>query len=483
MNTNEGLRNKSRAWWWGLLALLILVLACLWVNGRRIPQDISRRATEAVTAAGASADMTIGVDGRDVVLAGEIGPMVDRAGLVKTLQSLPGVRTVTDRLVLAKLEPARFSLKVSEREAAVAGLMPDREAAGVLEKAAAALFGEERLTGEIETKPGIEAPAWQDALATLIPELKGAAPAGIEAGPAGLILTGTVPSETQKKRIGQKAEALLAGLLTVDNRIQVAPPPPQRPARLSLRLAGGEVALNGELSSQAQIDRVLDAVRSAFGEAKIATTLEVSGSVAKPVWLEPVLRLMPELALLAQAGLKADADGITLDGTADSGELRERIEKKAKSILGETPLANRIKVAARAAVAQPQPAAQSPAPSTPPPAAPAPEASFPTLYFLHDSTELTAESRNLLGAVVDALRARPDLRVELAGFADSSGEEAYNLGLSRGRAEAVLSYLVSKGIAAGRLVSRGYGEERPEADNHTAAGRALNRRVEFKIVD
>jgi OOP family OmpA-OmpF porin len=477
MNPKEGPKKKSRAWCWGLLALLILVLACLWVNGQRIPQDITKRTTDAAGAWGVPAGLTIGVDGRDVVLTGEIDPMIDRGGLVKMVQSLRGVRSVTDSLTLAALEPARFRLQLSDRQAVLTGLLPSREAAEKLEAKAAGLVGEGKLTSRIETKPGVAAPAWVTALATLIPALRGAATAGIDTGPEGLILTGTVSSDAERQRIGKQAEALFAGVLAVDNRIVVLPP--KRPAGLALRGDSESVALSGELSGEKEIERVRAAVRSAFPGAKITDTLTVGDSVAPPVWLEPVLGLMPELSPVAQAGLDAAADGITLSGTVPSPELRERIAKKAQTLLGAHTLVNRIEVAKQV------PPVEVPPPA-PPPAklpAPPPAVEFHTLYFPHDSTELAAESQGALDAVVDRLRARPGRRLELAGFADASGEEAYNLGLSRRRAEAIRSYLVSKGIDPGRLVPRGYGEGHPAADNGTPEGRALNRRVELKTID
>lgn len=65
---------------------------------------------------------------------------------------------------------------------------------------------------------------------------------------------------------------------------------------------------------------------------------------------------------------------------------------------------------------------------------------------------------------------------------DDRGKDAYNKKLSQRRAEAVVTYLVNKGIDAGRLEPIGYGEEKPVADNGTKEGRAANRRVVFTIV-
>ena len=73
--------------------------------------------------------------------------------------------------------------------------------------------------------------------------------------------------------------------------------------------------------------------------------------------------------------------------------------------------------------------------------------------------------------------------MEIGGHTDSTGEDAYNMGLSQRRAESVRSYLVSKGVKASRLEAKGYGETKPVASNDTNEGRAKNRRVELKKLD
>lgn len=102
--------------------------------------------------------------------------------------------------------------------------------------------------------------------------------------------------------------------------------------------------------------------------------------------------------------------------------------------------------------------------------------------FELNSAELTADARQTLLRVVEALRGEPNLRAEIAGHTDSSGADDYNLNLSQRRAESVQQFLVSQGIDRSRLEARGYGETRPVADNNTAAGRERNRRVEFNVL-
>jgi OmpA-OmpF porin, OOP family len=107
---------------------------------------------------------------------------------------------------------------------------------------------------------------------------------------------------------------------------------------------------------------------------------------------------------------------------------------------------------------------------------------FKEVRFENNSAQLVAASYPVLDEIVAALKAQTDLRGEIQGHTDSRGSQALNQALSERRANAVLSYLVSKGIAAERLAARGYGPDQPIASNATAEGRAENRRVAFKPV-
>jgi outer membrane protein OmpA-like peptidoglycan-associated protein len=99
--------------------------------------------------------------------------------------------------------------------------------------------------------------------------------------------------------------------------------------------------------------------------------------------------------------------------------------------------------------------------------------------FHHDTADLTDEAMSILDGVARTLLSHPEIRLEVAGHTDSSGDDVYNLDLSQRRSEAVRDYLVSKGVNAAMFTAHGYGEERPVESNATAAGRAENRRVEL----
>ncbi|MBL4755310.1 MAG: DUF2914 domain-containing protein [Flavobacteriales bacterium] len=92
-------------------------------------------------------------------------------------------------------------------------------------------------------------------------------------------------------------------------------------------------------------------------------------------------------------------------------------------------------------------------------------------------------SREALDQLYDILDEASNVNVEISGHTCDIGEAAYNYMLSTSRAQAVVAYLVQKGIPKDRLQAKGYGGAKPFADNETVQGRKLNRRTELTIVD
>lgn len=88
----------------------------------------------------------------------------------------------------------------------------------------------------------------------------------------------------------------------------------------------------------------------------------------------------------------------------------------------------------------------------------------------------------LLDDAVGVLKQYPGLRIRISGHTDNRGKRAKNLKLSEDRADAVKTYLVSKGVEPNRIETRGVGPDEPVADNKTAAGRTQNRRIEFELL-
>jgi len=96
---------------------------------------------------------------------------------------------------------------------------------------------------------------------------------------------------------------------------------------------------------------------------------------------------------------------------------------------------------------------------------------------------LISTAYEVLDELVVTMKEKPTSRWRIEGHTDSKGSDSYNMDLSRRRAEAVAQYLTGKGIDRNRLEILPLGESQPIADNSTAEGRAMNRRVAIKIIE
>ena len=104
------------------------------------------------------------------------------------------------------------------------------------------------------------------------------------------------------------------------------------------------------------------------------------------------------------------------------------------------------------------------------------------IYFDVDKDTIKKNSTATLNSAVKVLKEFPDVNVEISGHTDPDGSRDHNIDLSRRRADSVKKFLVDKGIDAKRLQTRGAGPDEPIADNATKKGKALNRRIEFKLM-
>ncbi len=105
------------------------------------------------------------------------------------------------------------------------------------------------------------------------------------------------------------------------------------------------------------------------------------------------------------------------------------------------------------------------------------------VYFDTNKYNINAASQATLDKLANVLREYPDTDVLVVGHTDSTGSEAYNMTLSKQRAQSVTNYFTqTKGLSNGRFTTNWFGEQTPVADNSTEAGRAQNRRVNVAIV-
>jgi peptidoglycan-associated lipoprotein len=122
-----------------------------------------------------------------------------------------------------------------------------------------------------------------------------------------------------------------------------------------------------------------------------------------------------------------------------------------------------------------------PAPATPAPSAVPPPSQLKDVFFEFDRFQIRNDQKAALDENVTWLKANSRVKVSIEGHCDERGTPEYNLALGERRAKAIMNYLVGAGIAADRIVTVSYGEERPFVLGHDEAAWKWNRRGHFVI--
>jgi hypothetical protein len=190
------------------------------VHGQQIPRDISERVGTALQTIGLDPARILSVDGRDVILRGEVDAMVDRGRLRAMVQSVPGVRTVSDRLSVTAPEAALFTLRLTGGRAGLTGRLPSRQIADQMVESVSAAYGRENLDNRLDVNVGMPPAPWLYGISVLIRDLTVVASPVLEVTPTAATLTGAVSSEKERDLIARKFYSTLNGQLAFENRLE-----------------------------------------------------------------------------------------------------------------------------------------------------------------------------------------------------------------------------------------------------------------------
>ena len=311
-------------------------------------------------------------------------------------------------------------------------------------------------------------------------------------------LSGSVPDKSTRQNL-ESAIAGVEGVRVVHNELVVAEPqpevgqlpqpeqtqpevqetvaPPPQPHKPPLpdpyitefELSSGQLLLKGH-ADQALQDSLLGQAESLAGAGRVTDQLTwIEG--APEGWDTAVVAVIEGLGMLDQGDAKIVNQEITITGETSDPTAKKQIERllasNAPGFTYQVQLDVKPKLS-QAAINCQQQFSQLLAEAK--------------IKFDTGKATIKPESYDLLNRLAEVANQCPNTRLEIAGHTDASGHPAFNRYLSQSRAEAVRQYLIQQGVDSGRLVAKGYGSERPVADNATAAGRATNRRVEIIII-
>ncbi len=285
-----------------------------------------------------------------------------------------------------------------------------------------------------------------------------------------VLLTGTPPNEAAivtAKELAESAYGVNKVEVSADVRVPTAPP---SAPELNTLITSGSVVLRGTLKDQASIEAVVQQAGKVFGENKVINKLSVGDNVAAIPSLTGFFQgLAGKSAGSDTLSAKLQGNSLTLSGEVPSLDIKSSIGRTMSQLFsGEVN--NQLSIAA------PPPVERDLCQELVNELLASGKINFATGKSL-----IKEDSYALLQSIADIAKQCPDAAFEVAGHTDSTGNLESNMKLSESRAQAVVSHLTGLGLDANQFSAAGYGPNRPVGDNSTAEGRALNRRIEFKL--
>lgn len=254
--------------------------------------------------------------------------------------------------------------------------------------------------------------------------------------------------------------------------VESPPPAVLTQPRFGFANTDGKVVVNGQLATQAEKTRLWDALLAAFGADNVSGDIVVDANTAPAGWMDRLIALLPDLKA---RGLKFDFDGerLTMDTSGLSEADRFALSEKFRTAFSGFDISGMWDraMAALAGLKAGYSADDL-----------VKALNLMNVYFDTGSAAITRDSFETLQSAANAIKGAPaGTRIEAGGHTDNTGDAAANMTLSQQRADAVVTKLKELGVADGILTAKGYGQEKPIADNSTEEGRARNRRMEFSV--
>lgn len=326
---------------------------------------------------------------------------------------------------------------------------------------------------------GVPSPRWADAVEAGIKAVAAIGQGTITFSDADISLVaaeGTAQAVFDRA-VGELKAALPQAFSLNATLPKAASAAPAGPAEFTASLSTeGRVELRGRLTDDVQRQAVDSFAKLEFGVSKVYNATRLDPELPDG-WPVRVLAGIEALGELAEGTLLVREDTVEISGLTGSQTARDRISQILSGKLGQ---GQTFKVSVRYVEAL-DPLASIPTPEEC-------VARLETLVtqqkitFQPGSAEIDAPTGQLMTRLAEALEGCPALPVEIAGHTDAQGSEEGNRALSQARAEAVLVALQGRRVDVSLMRAKGYGEERPIADNGLEEGREANRRIEFSLI-
>jgi OmpA-OmpF porin, OOP family len=229
----------------------------------------------------------------------------------------------------------------------------------------------------------------------------------------------------------------------------------------------GKVLVSGTVPDEATRAAILAKVQEVYGAERVVDQLGVGNLVAPPNWSQHVQKIItPDLKAVSQGQLRISGNIVEVVGSVANEAQRQQLASRMVSSLGNPTYTVRNGLRVGSPGQEQLDAALA----------------NRVIEFQPGNSQLTPSGMQVLDELLPLLAKFSGRRFEIVGHTDAAGVHEQNTALSLARANAVKTYLVTRGIAPAQIVTAGVGPDRPIADNATAEGRARNRRIEFRVL-
>ncbi len=376
------------------------------------------------------------------------------------------------------ISPYSFILDVAAPDAAKCAARDELEASKIAAKV-------EQLIGlNIKCDIGVGAPSthWRAAVEAGLNALAGSGGGRLEIVDADVVLS--APEGMSLPDFEAVAVALRAGLpdgFLLTTKAADAPArrvaPKAQPVEFTASLdTQGNAVIEGAVKDTLTREVVMRFSEAKFGYGRVEDRMWLDDTLPDG-WQVQVFKLIEALALLNEGSATMTPDGLDIGGDAGFAAPDEELRK----LLAGTYAAQEITLA----VSYTAPVGGKNNQGLDPRLCVSRIAKILSgnrIVFAPSSTVISDPSMPTIKAIAALLTQCRDARIEIGGHTDSQGGEEMNRALSQGRADAVLDALLAQNLLLGDITAKGYGETQPIADNSTEAGRAANRRIEFKLL-
>ncbi len=322
-----------------IVLLAIVIVVGVIVEARRVPAVLKRNVVAALNAEGYRPP-AITVDGRAVMLVGEVEAAADRSAILRIVGSIGGVRNVTDQLHVVQPDTASLSLSHVDDRIVLAGALP-MDLANAVASDARRTFGASRVDNGIASSLSTEPPEWIDAYRTLMRSMAEVELPGLRIDGGSVVISGIVDSDSRRRAIISQAQQAFVEF-SLEDGLEVVPR--LASSVLQITLSADSVEVEGTLQDDAARQQVIAAIENHYPDRPITATMEAQDGIAPADWLAPLLALLPKLGMVEPLVIDANDKNIKFSGIVENDAVYRQLDAAIQGAISDVDIKNRIKI-------------------------------------------------------------------------------------------------------------------------------------------